>query len=145
LNTDGEVITLTASSDLKDLVHLDGPPQVSREMLDRYRNWQAFLADSDLKIRGAKMTQRHAWILTLSPAANAISVLSASAIPEFEVLLGNRHVESRLQRFMHSYRTSLHAQVDTLIRVDLRYPNGLATLRRSELETEDNSNSDTKT
>ncbi len=145
LNTDGEVITLTAASDLKDLVHLDGPPQVSREILDRYRSWQAFLADSDLKIKGAKLTQRHAWILTLLPAATAMSVSSASEAPEFEVLLGNRHVDSRLQRFIHSYQTSLYAQVDALVRVDLRYPNGLAVSRRSEPESENNSDPDIKT
>ncbi len=145
LNTDGEVITLTAASDLKDLVHLDGPPQISREMLGRYRSWQAFLADSGLKIKGAKLTQRHAWILTLSPAATAMSVASVSEAPEFEVLLGNRHIESRLQRFIHSYQTSLHAQVDALVRVDLRYPNGLAVSRRSEPESKNNSDPDIKT
>jgi cell division protein FtsQ len=146
LNTDGEVITLAAASDLNDLVHLDGPPQVSREMLDRYRRWQALIEDSDLKIKSAKLTQRHAWILTLLPAgATATSISSAREAPEFEVQLGNRHVESRLQRFIHSYRTSLYVQVDALVRIDLRYPNGLAVLRRSEPESENKSESDIKT
>ncbi len=145
LNTDGEVITLTAASDLKDLVHLDGPPRVSREMLDRYRRWQALFASSGLKIKGAKLTQRHAWILTLLPKATAANVAFAAAPPEFEILLGNRHVESRLQRFIHSYRTSLYAQVDALVRIDLRYPNGLAVLRRSEPEPKNKSEPDMQT
>lgn len=139
LNTDGEVITLTAASDLQDLVHLDGPPQVSRAMLDRYRRWQAFLTDSGLRIKAARLTQRHAWRLTLLPAAAAMSGAAAIEAPEFEVVLGNRHIDSRLRRFVHSYRTSLHAQVDALVRVDLRYPNGLAVSRRPEPEAEKNS------
>ncbi len=145
LNTDGEVITLTASSDLKDLVHLDGPPQVSREMLTRCRRWQSILAESGLKIKGARLTQRHAWILTLSSAATAMNDSFSSGVFEFEVLLGTRQVESRLQRFIYSYRTSLYAQVDAMARVDLRYPNGLAVARRSVPESNNNSDPDIKT
>ncbi len=145
LNVDGDVITLTASSDLKDLVQLDGPSKLSRVMLERYRKWQALLAGWSLKIQRAALTQRHAWTLTLLPTDAAETAPFNGKDLEFEVLLGNRHVESRLRRFLDSYHSSLYTQLGALSRIDLRYPNGLAVSRRPEPKSEKNSDADIET
>ncbi len=142
LNADGEVIKLTATSDLNGLVHLDGPAGTSHNMLERYRKWQAHLAKSGLEIREIKLSPRRAWRLTLSPMSWTVDSLVGDNVVAFEVFLGNRSTEARLQRFVRSYASSLYQQVGVLDRVDLRYPNGIAVSRRVEPESGNNSEAD---
>ena len=145
LNEDGQVIKLTPTSDLNDLVQLSGPPESSQSVLKRYRYWQLLLAESGLEIQHASLSQRRAWTLTLSPLTEEVGYTGRLNLSQFEVLLGSRQLDERLQRLMNSYRNSLKQKVADLVRVDLRYPNGLAVSRRLRNEIEINSNLGRKT
>ncbi len=139
LNTDGQVITLTPASDLTELVQLDGPDGASFRVLERYRKWQTRLAKYGLKIRRVTLSPRRAWTLAISPMSWTVDRGDGIGAAEFDVILGNRDTEARLQRFVRSYGTLLYQQAGELDRVDMRYPNGIAVSRRVAPASDNNS------
>ena len=118
LNIDGEVIQLGDFARETDLPRLSGPDDSAPLVLGRFREWQARFMASQLRVRELHMSDRHAW---------RVGIYDPAIEKQFELLLGRRDLTARIQRFDRFYKQLLGEQKRSLVRVDARYPNGVAT------------------
>lgn len=113
----GKVITLKEPLGLQTPLVLNGPDHNAREILIRAVQWRKKLAVSGIKIQSITLSASQAWSLELA---------YVGADKVFELLLGRENVEHRLDRFQALFdRQFKHADA-YLVRVDARYPDGLA-------------------
>ncbi|SEP89623.1 cell division protein FtsQ/DivIB [Nitrosomonas ureae] len=112
VNTHGEVFRVTADVDLPVFI---GPNEASAlEVTQQYRRFNQILAPLQQQIEQVMLTQRYAWRIHL----NTGTVLE----------LGRNEIEERLIRYVSVYDHSIARlnQQESLVYVDLRYPNGFA-------------------
>lgn len=121
LNADAHIIQLEQTVETKGLVSLRGPDTVAAEVWSRYNEWSAVLHDAGLEIESIDVDDRFAWSLTLK------SIQSGHA---FRILLGLKDHDHRMHRFVSSF-PALKPDIDSLVSIDLRYPNGLAVTRHN--------------
>ncbi|MCK4607984.1 MAG: cell division protein FtsQ/DivIB [Gammaproteobacteria bacterium] len=91
---------------------LSGPNDQAIQVLACYKNINQFLAAIDFNVTQVSLDARGSWYIRLN---NGIVVL-----------LGNNNIMNRLQRFVTVYPKIIGNRGDRVIRVDLRYGNGLA-------------------
>ena len=105
----------------QDLPYLMGPVGSEKQVAKRYLEINKKLAVLDLEIKRIELNQRGAWRLVLNN--------------EIKVELGVKNIDKRLQRLLTSYPL-LKSQTNAgiLIKIDCRYPNGLAVLRQALTE-----------
>ncbi|MEM1081473.1 MAG: cell division protein FtsQ/DivIB [Pseudomonadota bacterium] len=118
LSASGAVFDVAGTSGMQGLTALNGP-ESRRE--DVFTTWQALrkqLVGVGLDLSRIELDPRGAWSLTLD---------SGQAL-----LLGREQIHQRLNRFLAVHRQLLN--MDTVARIDLRYPNGLAITRRAKVE-----------
>ena len=116
LNADAEIIQLEQTVETEGLVSLRGPNTVAAEAWGRYQEWSTVLRDVGIEIGAIEVDGRFAWSLELNPGKSGQS---------FRVLLGLENLDQRMRRFLSSY-PALQPDTDSLLSVDLRYPNGMA-------------------
>lgn len=119
LNHVGDVVRIPADSTLEDLPRLSGPVGSGPLVLGRYRQWAPLLRTIALEIDSLRLNDRYAWVLELTPAGGA-------ARGSFSVWLGREDIEQRITRFLRFYPGQLQADAARVVKVDVRYPNGLA-------------------
>lgn len=126
LNIDGEVVELGEFARKSELPRLSGPDHSAPVVLARYREWQARFSASGLVVRELHMSDRHAWRLGLyDPAAQR----------QFDLVLGRRDLAARVRRFDRFYQQLSNDQKQPLVRVDARYPNGVAVVSTPQPES----------
>ena len=79
--------------------------------------WKKKLQKNQLELRKLKLSASQAW---------TISLYHAASDAEFELLLGREEVEQRLVRFSQLFEQQFKQSNIQLLRVDARYPDGLA-------------------
>jgi cell division protein FtsQ len=117
VNAYGEVVKLPTNINFDPRISLLGNPKDAKLMMRRALEWEGRLKNTGLQITGLALSDSHAYRLQLQQLPDS---------PPFELLLGRREVEERLDRFLMLYETQLRADGVTLQRVDARYPDGLA-------------------
>jgi len=122
LNDEAQVFELKEEIDSRDMVSLKGPSDRARYIWRRYNEWAPLLSGIGLDIDSIQVDDRFSWTL------NVNSVGSAQTI---RVLLGIDNHDQRIRRFVDSYH-QLSQQTDSLIAMDLRYPNGFAITQGSD-------------
>ena len=112
LNYRGELFRPGNIPVIGSLPILQGPDDSAEAVMRRYQELDQLFDSEGLNVVRLTMDERHAWRLWLQPSV--------------EVVMGQGHVAEKLNRFLIVYRSELHAHMDKVERVDLRYGNGLA-------------------
>lgn len=116
---DGSVFSIPDSGDLPELPLLQGPDGSVAQVFERYRQLRDGLKDVGEDVQQLRVDARGAWMAQWQ---------SGTA-----VIFGRHAFQSRLQR----YKRVHDAIGNRPIRVDLRYPNGIAVLPREFEEVVD--------
>lgn len=103
-----------------------GAEQYIPEMLSSYRRWTPQLSLAGLKIRGISKSARGDWKLEVSPVEPLAPTLENEVNSTATVVLGNDNPEVAVKRFVWLYLEVFEPVVNSLVRVDMRYPNGIA-------------------
>jgi len=115
VSTSGEIISLESPLNKVSPIDLRGTDHEARELLLNAMKWQKRLALSGIRVLEVSLSASQAWNLTL--AINE---------KQFELLLGREHGDERLDRFQTLFDTQLKQAPKQLVRVDARYPDGVA-------------------
>ena len=119
LNDKAEIIELEQMVET-DLVSLSGPDGVAAEVWRKYNEWLPLLRSQGMEIGSLDVDERYAW---------SLQVILDQSKHKFQVFLGVDDHNQRLNRFLSAFAT-LKPEGDSLLHVDLRYPNGMAVTRR---------------
>jgi cell division protein FtsQ len=111
----GELFEVAGTGGMQGLTHLHGPAARRAEVVDTWREIAARLNPHGLEIRRVELDPRGSWRVRLGNGT--------------DLLLGREQLAERLDRYL-SVRADLRS-AETVARIDLRYPNGLAVTRRS--------------
>ena len=114
LNHEGAVFqSIDDDRQWSNLPLLRGPEGAAKKLMSIYQQFVEILSPHELFVEELAIDDR--------------GQVEARLKGDTNLLLGSeRYVEERLRRFVAIYRTELVAQRESLARVDLRYPNGLA-------------------
>ncbi|MCP8900241.1 cell division protein FtsQ/DivIB [Gilvimarinus xylanilyticus] len=112
LNQRGEIIVTDDLADLAQLPQLSGRDVESEEIMRQYQDFSRVLRSRNLSVARLWVDELDTWRLQLRGRA--------------ELVLGSSDVPERLQRFLRVYDEHLIQHFDAVVRVDLRYANGLA-------------------
>jgi len=131
VNSEGEVVELPIERDLEVLPVLHGPPDASRRVVERYRQWGALLAGSGVQIKSLTLSARRAWTMQIrvSQAVTVIANEPSDALGgthSLTLVLGRHDVDARLTRFARVLSAVPGPHWTRAQRIDLRYPNGFA-------------------
>lgn len=114
VNTHGELFHAASGSDLPIF---DGPGDGVKEVTSHYGAFNQALKMVQLEIASLRLTPRRAWQITTTHG--------------MVIELGREEMQSRLERFVKVYRTTLAGLNKEITYVDLRYPNGFAVRKPS--------------
>lgn len=117
VTTTGKVIDLTGDIKVPNAIVLSGNESDALLLLQQAFRWKKKLLQDGLELRKLTLSGSHAWTLKLYDELHAT---------EFNLLLGREEVEERLARFQFLYQQKFKYADQQLIRVDARYPDGLA-------------------
>lgn len=117
VNSYGEVVELPSAIKYQPKISLNGNPKDAKMMMRQALQWQQLMVSSGLDLVGLSLSDSHAYRLQISQSPNT---------KPFALLLGRREIDERLTRFLMLYDTQLRTAGQQLIRVDARYPDGLA-------------------
>lgn len=123
LTADGEIFRPTAATIPQGLPHLAGDDDLAPEVLRTYREISQQLAPLGLTLSELRRDPRGGWRLQLADGPL--------------VAIGPDRLERSLRRFVRLYPELRSRGTGRLLRVDLRYPHGLAVVREPPpVETE---------
>ena len=111
----GDVVDLPIDFELQNPIVLSGNERDSQLMLQQTYQWKKLIESYGIHLIKLELSDSHAWQLRLSYMNH-----------EFDLLLGRVEVEQRLSRFLSLFDSQFKLSNQQLIRVDARYPNGLA-------------------
>ena len=116
----GEVVDLPSEFELVNPITLTGNTRDSQLILKQTYQWKKLIESYGLRLVNVELSDSQAWVLKLGDLDN-----------QFDLLLGRVEIEQRLSRFLFLFDSQFKQSNQQLIRVDARYPNGLAI--KSEL------------
>jgi len=131
VSTLGAVIALPASVKASNAIALQGNDSQAKRILLQATRWKKELIKQGLELRGVQLSDSQAWTLRL---------YYQGYDAEFDLLLGHEEIAQRLQRFELLFNRQFKFSERALIRVDARYPNGLA-VEQVKADTEEISSS----
>ncbi len=117
VSVSGEIISLSEPLKRHSTMLLSGTEHDSRELLSRAIRWQKQLAPSGLRVLHVSLSASQAWHLSLSYIEPG---------NKFELLLGRENSNQRLTRFQRLFDSQFKHAQQRLLRVDARYPDGVA-------------------
>ena len=121
LNEEGEVFTPDAKTIPDGLPQLSGPDGTQFKVLARYMESAELVSAKGLHLKRLSLNARHAWTAELD---NGMTLL-----------LGRKHSQRRLARFVHIYKTVFAGSMNNMKRIDLRYSNGFAVYGNKKMST----------
>ena len=120
LNQRGEVIATDETELLSDMPELSGREEQSARIMQQYQDLSGLLRSRNLTIVRLWVDELSTWRITLNGGV--------------ELVLGKDDLAEKIQRFLLVYDEHLVPQFDAVVRVDLRYTNGLAVAWSDEYE-----------
>jgi cell division protein FtsQ len=112
LNRRGEVINTPVTQLLQDLPELGGREQHSERIMQQYQHLSRLLRSRNLTISKLWVDELDTWQMTLKRGT--------------QLMLGKDALAEKIQRFLQVYDQHLVQHFDAVVRIDLRYTNGLA-------------------
>lgn len=122
VSSSGDVISLDKPLQQHSAITLKGTEHDAKQLLTKALAWQKQLSTSKLAIREVSLSASQSWTLTLAK-------FGEQGPQVFELMLGTVNTEQRLQRFQTLFDTRLFRVEGGLVKVDARYPDGLAVQR----------------
>ena len=116
LNRLGEELLIENNSQLSALPVLRADTGTSREMMKNYQLMAELLVPTGLKISELRRDSVGVWFIDTAPG--------------LQLVIGRDQISDRIRRFNLVWAAGLNQQVKNIVRVDLRYPNGLAVAWR---------------
>ncbi|WP_049723578.1 cell division protein FtsQ/DivIB [Gilvimarinus polysaccharolyticus] len=120
LNQRGEVVYTAETQFLDDLPELNGREQQSARIMQQYQDLSRLLRSRNLSIARLWVDELSTWRITLARGV--------------ELVLGKDDLVEKIQRFLLVYDEHLIQQFEAVVRIDLRYTNGLAVAWSDEYE-----------
>lgn len=117
LSEHGDRFEVAGTGGMQGLVRLSGPEQRVEEVFAAWRGLAGTLQRRGLEVAALELDPRGAWTLLLGDGRT--------------LLLGREALAERVARFLTVEREL--ADLEDLLRIDLRYPNGLAVMRASDV------------
>lgn len=112
INEAGTVFSPPVTTFPAGLPVLSGPAGSERLLLNRYRDLEAGLGNTDWRVGLLQLNERRAWSFRLEGGP--------------VVIIGRTNVAERLQRFNDTVVTHFAAQFNDIVSIDLRYTNGFS-------------------
>lgn len=112
LNHEGGVFSSGKSGDWAALPLLVGPEGTATALMAKYQRLLDILAPLDLKVQELSVDER-----------GQVEVVVNQGI---RLVLGNHDFRERMQRFVAIYVSELQHRMDEILRIDMRYPTGVA-------------------
>jgi cell division protein FtsQ len=112
VNSRGELFRPDLRTFPPGLVALNGPPDSISEVWAQYGLWKRGFESLGQHVTAVTKTDRGDWVFVLN-----------DHIP---VLVGQADVEERVKRFEESFPQMIGEKINHVLRVDLRYPHGIA-------------------
>jgi len=123
----GQVIELPAGMKVSADITLFGNEQDASKLLRQAVLWKKQLNQSELTLKALALSGSQAWTVTLVDQRHDAT---------FDVALGREQVTERLTRFQKLFNSQFKTADQRLIRVDARYPDGLAVRAEKYKPTE---------
>ncbi len=115
LNSNGDIIELSnARLATASMPSITGPEKDSAQLLQSFNDYQKRFKNIGIGLNKLMVSRRGSYRLTTDSG--------------IEIILGKHDIESRIERFLNSYRDILARHQGAFSRVDLRYTNGFAVL-----------------
>ncbi len=118
----GQIIALDKPLNKPSPMLLNGTEYDAKALLVRALSWQKKLALSGLDVTEVTLSPSQAWTLDLRYTLDDEEGSQA----QFELMLGREKIDARLERFQVLFDTKFKYANQRLMRVDARYPDGLA-------------------
>lgn len=112
LNNVGEAVKVNDITAYQSLPLLAGPDYAPAQVMQQYQIVNQLLRPLDQSIASLRLSDRGSWSLTTNTG--------------LELVLGNGDLVEKIRRFSKAYEATLKTKMDNIVRVDLRYNNGLA-------------------
>lgn len=112
LNHRGERLEIGDNSMLSHLPLLKGVEYSERQMMRSYRQMAQLLQPAELRIAALRRDARDAWRLTLTN--------------DLELVIGRDQIIEKMRRFLLVWDQRLKTRAAEVVRVDIRYDNGVA-------------------
>lgn len=116
LNNQGMAFAPGELAGYEHLPKLWGPQRAQQQVMQQYQMLSQLLRPLDITVASLELRERGSWFVTTGRG--------------MELLLGRDHVVEKLRRFISVYEKSLKQDSENIVRVDLRYPNGMAVAWR---------------
>lgn len=118
----GEIVTADKPLNSSSPFLLKGVDRDSKRLLLKALQWKSQLANRGIEIEEVSLSASQSWQLQLKYFGQSQS---------FTLLLGRENVDQRMDRFQTLYDSHFRNTSERLLRVDARYPDGIAV--RSEM------------
>ncbi|MCG8413585.1 MAG: cell division protein FtsQ/DivIB, partial [Pseudomonadales bacterium] len=112
LNQYGETFEPTMTDHLVSLPRLSGPDATQVKVMEQYRAVNQLFFQAGLRVTSLNLSQRGNWVLELND--------------RIQITAGREAVMSRLNRFLEFYSQQPESAFTNIVKVDLRYDNGIA-------------------
>lgn len=115
-NVNGDLFVVKKLIDVGYLPVIDCSQKMTKKAVEKFQNIDAQLRDNNITISR----------FFIDEAAGVRLIIRSKQSNEFQVLLGNRHHDEKIQRFLLALNKGLVNQLKDVSSIDLRYSNGLA-------------------
>lgn len=112
ISNDGKLIIVESNETLMDLPLLSGAEGKSHEVTKNYLVFTEILKNSQLKVTGISVDKKSSWEINIDNT--------------FSLVLGRQRIHERLENFQYVYEKHLKDQKTNIVRIDMRYEQGLA-------------------
>lgn len=126
LNSQGQEFTPNKKTFPTGLVELRGPEGQQQQVLLQFQQFNSLLSPLNLSITELDLNSRGSWQMTLGNG--------------MEIILGRVDIGKKFNRFVDVYPKVLASQAQNVMRVDLRYSDGLAVQWREKNSSDNSSN-----
>ncbi|TWI58478.1 cell division protein FtsQ [Pseudomonas duriflava] len=119
LNNQGEAFAPKDLAHYDNLPRLHGPQRAQQQVMQQYQLFSQMLRPLGFTVARLEMRDRGSWYLTTAQGV--------------ELIFGRDDLVSKMRRFVKMYDEVLKDQIANIVRIDLRYPNGLAVAWREPI------------
>jgi len=119
VSASGKIVSIEKKLDRRSETTLKGVERDAPKILSNALRWQKSFEGIGLLIREVALSPSQSWQLVIAYKDSGQT---------FNLLLGKKNTEQRLQRFQVLYREQFRASERIIVRADARYPDGLAVV-----------------
>ncbi|MCH2191495.1 MAG: FtsQ-type POTRA domain-containing protein [Gammaproteobacteria bacterium] len=113
----GKIVSIDTKLERTSPIVLSGIERDAPKILSSALRWQKSFRDMGLMISEVELSPSQSWQMVIAYENSGRT---------FNLLLGKKNIEQRLQRFLVLYQNQFRVSEQLIVRADARYPDGLA-------------------